>query len=237
MVVGDGMMARAFSTFLGDERVVIFASGVSNSLETDPGAFAREERLLLQIRAEHPDKLVVYFGTCSADDPERRHTPYVLHKLALEKALSTSKGPWMVLRLPLAIGRGQHGHTLAQFLHDKIKSGQPFEVWRHATRYPVDVEDILRIANCFVEDRSMWNRVINIALRAFPVLEYVHSMENFLGRKAIYSISEKGKHYKLSCPEMESKAKELNLDFSERYLARVLEKYFREESGNSETPT
>jgi len=58
------------------------------------------------------------------------------------------------------------------------------------------------------------------------VVEFVSSMERILGRKASYSIAEKGAHYRISCPEVESVAHELNLDFSDQYLERVLRKYF-----------
>ena len=75
MVIGDGMMAQAFGAFQGEPGVVVFASGVSNSLETRPEVFARERRLLERTRAAHPEALLVYFGTCSVDDPDRRATP------------------------------------------------------------------------------------------------------------------------------------------------------------------
>lgn len=35
------MLAKAFSEFRKDDRVLIYAAGLSNSLETDPRAFAR----------------------------------------------------------------------------------------------------------------------------------------------------------------------------------------------------
>src|SRR4051812_46597128 len=104
MVVGDGMMAKAFSAFRADENVVIFASGVSDSMEDRLAVFERERMLLQRTRQQNPDRLVVYFGTTSVFDPDRRDTPYVRHKLAMESLLELSQGPWMVLRLPLAIG-------------------------------------------------------------------------------------------------------------------------------------
>ena len=68
MIVGHGLLARAFATFVDDEGTLIYAAGVSNSLETDPTAFARERHTLEAARAAHPNRLLVYFGTCSADD-------------------------------------------------------------------------------------------------------------------------------------------------------------------------
>jgi hypothetical protein len=226
MVVGSGMLAKAFSPFARDSRVVIFASGVSDSSETSADAFQREKDLLLQTRAAHADALLVYFSTCSVHDPDRRDTPYVRHKLELEALLASSSQPWLVLRLPLALGTGHRGRTLGCFLYDRITRNEPFEVWAGSTRYPIDVEDAFRIATRLIADRSNWNRVIEVALRAFPVLEFVRVMESITGKKADFTLIDKGEHYPLHCPEVERLAGELHLDFSEAYLERVLRKYF-----------
>lgn len=226
MIVGNGMMAQAFAAFAGDPGVVVFASGVSNSLETDPAAFRREKELLARTRAEHPQALLLYFGTCSVHDPDRRATPYVRHKLEMEAFLASAPGPWLVLRLPLAIGAGHRGGTLARFLHERITRGEPFEVWSRSTRYPLDVDDALRIATRLIRDRSAWNRIVEVALRPFPVLDFVRVIEALTGKRARYTLLEKGEHYPLHCPEVERLAGELSLDRSEAYLERVLRKYF-----------
>ena len=148
------MMARAFAAFERDQEVVIFASGVSDSLETDAAAFQRERDLLLRTRAAYPRALLVYFGTCSVYDPDRRDTPYVRHKLEMESFLEASPGPWLVLRLPLALGHGHRGHTLGRFLYEHIQRGETFEVWAGSTRYPIDVEDVLRIAKRLTSGQS-----------------------------------------------------------------------------------
>lgn len=226
MIIGSGMMARAFGPFEGQRGVVIFASGVSDSLETEERSFARERELLAQTRKQYPEALLVYFGTCSVEDSERARTPYVAHKLQMESLLEQWAGPWLVLRLPLAIGPGHRGRTLATFLYERIKRGERFEVWQHATRYPIDVVDVLRVGSRFVGSRAFWNRRINIALRAFPVLEFVRVMESILGKRAVYDLVPKGQHYTIHCPEVAALASELKLDLSERYLDAVLRKYF-----------
>ena len=227
MIVGHGMMAKAFSAFAGDAAVVIFASGVSDSTEARPAAFRRESELLRRTRAEHSDALLVYFGTCSVNDPDRRDTPYVRHKLEMESLLKASRGPWLVLRLPLAIGPGHRDNTLANYLHHRIIHGQPFEVWSGSTRHPVDVEDAFRVASRLIADPSMWRRTINIALRAYPVLEFVRILEEITGRKALYTLVQRGHHYELQCPELAGLADELHLDPGDDYLDRVLRKYFK----------
>lgn len=224
------MMAEAFSAFLSDSGVVIFASGVSDSLEDRPEAFDRERNLLMRTREQSAGKLMVYFGTCSVDDPDRRDTPYVQHKLKMESLLQDAADPWMILRIPLAIGPQHRTRTLAQFLYERISLDQTFDVWARATRYPIDVTDIQRVATYFIGQRSLWNRRINLALRAFPILEFVHSMEAIVGRPARYRLLPKGAHYELSCPEVKMIASSLRLDLSEHYLDKVLRKYFRREA-------
>ena len=87
IVIGDGLMARAFSGSDLPEGVVVFASGVSNSLETDLRQFKRERSLLEETLRQHPQATLVYFGTCSVYDPERSSTPYVRHKLEMESLI------------------------------------------------------------------------------------------------------------------------------------------------------
>ena len=226
MVVGSGMMARAFAAFRDVRDVLIFASGVSNSTAGDASAFLRERRLLEQTRSEYPDPLLVYFGTCSVDDPDRAGTHYVRHKLAMESLVASGGGSWLTLRLHLAIGRQGSPTTFAQFLHDRIVNGEPFEVWSRAVRYPIDVDDVVRMATCMIGEKMYRNRIVNIALRRYSALEVVQSMERALDRAARFTVVEKGRPFELSCPEVEAIADQLDLDYSKGYLDRVLRKYF-----------
>lgn len=220
------MIAKAFAPYGESRDVVIYASGVSDSMETRDAAFEREQALLEEVRAAHRHALLVYFGTCSVDDPDRRATAYVQHKLRMESLLAGHGAPWIVLRLPLAIGPEHRSPTLANFLHDRIVRGEKFEVWARSSRYPIDVDDAFRIASRFIADRALWRRLINIALRAFSVLDFVRVLERITARRAVYTLVDKGAHYDVRCPEVARLAKELDLDFSPHYLERVLRRYF-----------
>jgi nucleoside-diphosphate-sugar epimerase len=196
-------------------------------METRADAFEREHWLLEHTRDQYPRALFLYFGTCSVDDPDRWNTPYVRHKLAMEAALAAHGAPWVVLRLPLAIGPDHRSPTLANFLHGRIMRGEHFEVWARATRYPIDVDDALRIASKLIEQRTFWRRSINMALRSFAVLDFVTVFERITGKQAVYTLVEKGAHYDLRCPEVASLIKPLRLDMTAHYLEHVLSKYFR----------
>ena len=63
MIVGNGLIANLFKNE-DRENVVFFASGVSNSLETEKSAFLREENLLRKHLTENPEEIFIYFSTC-----------------------------------------------------------------------------------------------------------------------------------------------------------------------------
>mgnify|MGYP007017084323 CR=1 FL=1 len=82
MIVGRGLLA---SLFLENDRedIIFFASGVSNSLEDRQEEFLREETLIKKTIEENPNKIFVYFSTCSVYDSSKTGSDYVLHKLKM----------------------------------------------------------------------------------------------------------------------------------------------------------
>ncbi|WP_333850847.1 hypothetical protein [Epilithonimonas sp.] len=70
MIIGRGLIASLFRD-MDQENIIFFASGVSNSLETSPEEFLREENLIRKTFTENPDKLFIYFSTCSIYDSSK----------------------------------------------------------------------------------------------------------------------------------------------------------------------
>jgi hypothetical protein len=54
MVIGNGMIAKRFSSFAEDNRWLVFASGVSHSLAIRPEEFTRENNLLQETIENNP---------------------------------------------------------------------------------------------------------------------------------------------------------------------------------------
>ena len=98
MVVGNGMMAKAFDHFKYDHSVIIFASGVSNSDEKNEAAFKREEKLLLSLIPTQAK--LVYCRTISVEDPSLQHSHYIRHKLELELLIENNFSNYLIFRLP-----------------------------------------------------------------------------------------------------------------------------------------
>ena len=83
MVLGSGLLAKAFTNFNNDNSVIVFASGVSNSLQSEEGEYQREFTLLKTF--SFSSSLFIYFSTCSVFDHTLEKSPYILHKLKTEK--------------------------------------------------------------------------------------------------------------------------------------------------------
>lgn len=226
MIVGEGMMARAFAKEFGsDARVTIFASGVSNSAETSAAAFSRERGLLERHVEACPDRLV-YFSTCSIDDREGRPSPYVEHKLAMEE-LARKAPHHLVFRLPQVAGPSSNPHTLTNYLCSHILSGKPFAVWENAWRNIIDVEDVARIGAYMIHDRSFRDRQVNIASPApIKAVELVATFEKVLGVPAVYQLQPRGERYDIDAREAAAVAARVGVDFGGDYVERVIRKYY-----------
>ena len=72
----------------------------------------------------------------------------------------------------------------------------------------------------------MWDQRISVALRTFSILDFVRIMERIVSKAALCSLVPRGRHYVASCPEVAAGATELYLDFTDRYLLRVVRAIF-----------
>jgi nucleoside-diphosphate-sugar epimerase len=218
-------MARAFAAHAADPDVTIFASGVSNSGETRPEAFARERKLLQRtIAQEHA--LLVYFSTCSVLDPERQDTAYVGHKLEMESIVACAER-FAIFRLPQVVGRTANPFTLTNYLYSRVASGERFSVWADAWRNIIDVEDAAKIAGHMIREPRYGNRIVNVANPiSTPVPELVALFERILGVTANCERVAKGDRYPIEVEEAVEAACAVGVDFGPGYLEQVLEKYY-----------
>jgi len=225
MIIGNGLIANTFREN-DQNNVVFFASGVSNSLETDENQFLREENLIRKTIAENPEKLFVYFSTCSIYDSSKNGSKYVNHKLNMEHLVSTECKKYLIARASNAVGKGGNPHTLINFLIKSIRENHPVKVHIDATRNLIDVEDVREIIlELMKKDRL--NRIVNVAyLSDYPVIQIVAIVERFLGKNANVELVKAGQGYSIDIPEVENYFREKNLQDKENYLKNMLEKYY-----------
>lgn len=226
MIIGNGLLARAFAErYADDPHVTIFASGVSDSLEVRDQAFARERGLLESVLARATGR-TVYFSCCSLWDREAAMTPYLRHKRDMESRVLASAGG-LVLRLPQVVGPAGNPRTLANYLHAKIMASERFEVWLHAERNLIDVEDVAATAAAMIEDPDDARSLRSIATPwSLGMPEIVAIFERVLARTADFSMVDKGRALPVDATEAVALAARLGIDFGPGYPERLLRKYY-----------
>jgi nucleoside-diphosphate-sugar epimerase len=228
MIIGSGLLASALRVpFQQRDDVCIFAAGVSNSSCTNLAEFERDRaRLMASLNTAADMAAFVYFGTCSVDDPEVRHTHYVQHKLAMEQLVA--KHPHaLILRLPQLAGNTSNPHTLLNFLYARIARGEAFSVWRNAYRNIIDVKDVATLTGLLIDDAAMRRCTLNLANPdSYVMQDIVRAMEQVVGKPAIYDVLERGYHYQIDVAVMLSILSKTDIIFDNHYLNRVLSKYY-----------
>lgn len=228
MIIGRGLLASRFGDdFADDANVVVYASGVSNSSETRPSEFQRERETASEYLHNQETRTFVYFSSCAVGTCESaRMTPYLLHKAKMEALVLQHPGG-LVLRLPQVVGKSANPHTLTNFIHRHVLSGEAFTIWRDAERNLVDIDDVYLIGRHIIRRRERYPRVVNIAHPlSRPIIDIVHAFERVLGKASNHSIAEGGSSFTIDTAIAVEVAGEIGVGFTDDYYERVIRKYY-----------
>lgn len=222
MIIGKGLLASLF--FNEDkDNVVFFASGVSNSSNTDENQFLREENLIRETLKIHPHKLFIYFSTCSIYDSSKYNSPYVLHKLHMEEIIKEIATNYLILRISNAVGKGGNPNLLLNYLARSIKENKVLTIHKNATRNLIDVEDIKNIVLKYIES-DIHNKIVNIAYTDnFKIPDIITAFQDILNIKANISIEDLGEHYSIDVHELNYK---FPITDKKKYLYNLIKKYY-----------
>lgn len=227
MIAGKGMIANGFNHYSSNNKVLIFASGVSNSKENSYAGFEREKKKLMDTWQQNQDKLLVYFSTCSMYDPEQKDSPYVAHKLAMEETIEAFGTPYLICRVSNVVGNTINKATIFNYLINNIKGQQHFTLWKNACRNIIDLNDLVKITDYLVKHPVYHQKKINIANPvSYPVSYLVEQIESFFEIMAKATIEEKGSFFSIDISEISEIINALSLQFDDLYIRRILNKYF-----------
>jgi nucleoside-diphosphate-sugar epimerase len=228
MVVGNGLMAKAFARYADDSATIVFASGVSNSQEVSPAAFAREADLLERVvTGAAARSRLVYFGTCSVTDPALEASDYVRHKLRIEAWIGTHVANFTVVRLPNIVGGPGNPRLLVNYLFDCIAQGRPFSIWQHARRNLLGVDDACVMVDHVLRHGQARNRTVAIANPHFAeVLDLVRAIERHMGKTAHYDVQPGGGTPEIDTALSREIAAKAGVAFGDGYLERLLQRYY-----------
>ena len=220
MIIGRGLIATAFTNSPFDTPpYVVFASGVSNSTESDPVAYARELALLDAYLTKNTT--LIYFSTTSIFDPTKTASLYIQHKTRIENRIREEAGSYILVRLPILVGRTPNPYTLINFLVNAIREKRPVELHTGACRHILDIDDLV-VALLPYSGISGIRHTVNIPGSAkIPVPELVSKLEDVLGTKGVFTWNDSG-----ACYDIPESAGETIYIREENYVDKVLAKYY-----------
>ena len=225
MIIGNGLIASLFAD-CDQENIIFFASGVSNSLETKKEEFLREENLIKKTITENPNKVFIYFSTCSIYDSSKAESQYVLHKLKMEQIITQLCSQYLILRLSNAVGNGGNPNLLINYLVRSVKNIETINVHTKATRNFIDTEDIKNIVIQLIKNKN-FNKIINVAyLENYTIIEILEILERFFQIKPTLNLVKSGSGYLIDIPDVQDYFNQHSLTNKEAYLHKILEKYY-----------
>jgi len=102
-----------------------------------------------------------------------------------------------------------------------------FQIWAHARRNIIDVDDVARIALDLIDVEHAAGETINVAnTHSSGMVEIVRTMEQVLGHRAIFDAVERGSAYPIDTQRIAAALQRCGIGFPETYLRTVIEKYY-----------
>ena len=194
MIVGNGLIANAVKPLDKDD-IILFASGVSNSVDPDLTDFNREEELIKRYLIN--DKLFIYFSTISVYDKSINRNSYILHKLKMEKLIQENKTPFLILRLPNIIGEKGNPNTLFPYFKRCLEQNEKVSIKQDAHRYLLTTVQLGKMLKQILHSKTI-NEVINCVLsKPYKVLNIYESLAKVLKTKTNHQLVSGGVHYEV----------------------------------------
>lgn len=229
MVLGKGSIAERFIEYSQNDQFVIFASDHTSS---DAQLLDLEQQLVLKTINENRDRFFVYFSSTVVYDEAEKNSTYALARLKVEKAIEEHSKNYLIIRVPLVVGRSAEDQTLLNHFVSSVLKNQSLEIWENAYRNVIDVDDLFFIADEILREQKFRNETINIGnTENVSVREILKCVERFLDKKSQNTTISKGSSYEIDLEKIKPLIFELGINFGPDYIDRLLVKYFNYHRG------
>jgi nucleoside-diphosphate-sugar epimerase len=228
VIVGRGMVAGALKELSGWDEDILFSSGVSNSGEQSERVFQRESEMVKFYIDRAPSKCTfVYFSTTSIFDATKSGSPYVNHKIRIEKQIRDSDVKHLIIRLPNLVGFSNNPNTLTNFFADKIKMHRAIKLNFHAIRHLIDVNDLPQILNGIKEKHGKDNVTVNVETdKPLTADKILAMLEVILRTKADIRYIEAKPVTTINNEELKTTSLSYQLKTNDDYHYHLLKKYY-----------
>ena len=196
MIVGNGLIANSIRT-CDREDVILFASGVSNSVNPSQSDFEREE-MMLREHLQKDFECLVYFSTVSIEDPSMQSKAYIQHKKRMEELIKGFGKSYVILRLPNMLCVNGNPNTLVPYFNKAIKNGDKVTILDNAHRYLLTREQLCEMVNQILSSKVRDCLINGIQNEPTRVLDIYKRMLEALSAKPNYEIQPGGENYKIN---------------------------------------
>ena len=186
MIIGNGLIAKAFVDNISHDDYIIFASGVSDSNETDVREFIREHSLLRNTIEQNPNKKLIYFTSVLA---ETISNAYYIHKNSMEKTIKLQAKDYIIYRIPQLIGKTGNKFNLVHYLKEDITNEKDIVIYKDIIRSILDVDDLVDLVD-YSKDKINRDYVDVSYIEKISVLGLAHKIAARIGKYPLCKIVE-----------------------------------------------
>lgn len=222
MVIGNGMIARRFADYDPKKDVVVFASGVSSSIDIDEQNYLREKLLLTHTLETCPNSKFIYFSSVMSTSGLSNR--YLQHKKDMEIHIESMANNYLIFRLPQIVGSGGNKKNIVNYFDACIKNGTPLCIQNNTYRALLDIDDMFQIIHYCVDkiDRSILNVSYIEKMLVSDIVQIISDIRNKPAN--IKLIPEGASIFTRNSLLIEEAIKFYNID-PNRYTYKVLHKY------------
>lgn len=215
MVIGNGLIANAFSEFKDIDNIIIFASGVSNSMETKKKEFNREIDLL---KTCDYNKKLIYFSSVNLYEDR----DYFRHKKNMEETIKSLFNDYLIIRISQLVGKGGNKKNLFNYFKDSIINQSEITINKNAYRSLIDVDDLVEITKILAYYRG----TLNFShVESVTVLKLYNLLSEKLGKTTKTIIDDGLEGYLIkNSPQINFAIEVAKIDVID-YTKKIIEKY------------
>ena len=197
-IIGTGFLASKFKRyhdFLKRNNTVVYAAGISNSLEVNKKKLHREIVKIDNFLKKNQKK-IIYISTYSVTDSSRSKKQYVKNKIKIEKLIIKKSKDYLIIRMPEIIGNSKNPNTLTNFFYERVLKMKKFILFKNSRRNLLEVNDAIINTIKIIKLYKNKNKIVNLLNKKFYTpLMIVKTFENILNKKANFKFSnlKKGK--------------------------------------------
>ena len=180
MIIGNGLIASGFKSSDEDySKYIIFASGVSNSKESNSKEYDREKKLIIESINNNKKLKFIYFSSILTGVVNNE---YYNQKLENEKLIEKNCSNYIIFRVPQIIGKLGNPNNLINYFKDCINSKKEITIYNNTQRSLIDIEDLVNVVN-YCKDKANCETLNFSYVRKIEALDLCNFVADILTQK------------------------------------------------------